>query len=54
MGLLSNKISPEVGFSKPEIKFKSVVFPQPEGPVTQTNSPSPISRFMSSKVVLEV
>src|SRR4051812_19691684 len=30
--------SPWLGGSKPEIKFRSVVLPQPDGPTTATNS----------------
>src|SRR5262245_11939465 len=32
--------SPDVGWSTPPIRFRSVVFPEPEGPMSATNSPS--------------
>ena len=35
-------------FSKPASRLSSVDFPQPEGPSSATNSPSPIARLMSS------
>jgi len=31
---------PDVGLSKPQTKFKSVDFPEPEGPITATRSPA--------------
>ncbi len=40
------KISPEVGYSKPEIMRNVVVFPQPEGPSKVTSSPSVIFKSM--------
>ena len=35
--------SPRVGRSRPATHFRSVVFPHPDGPTTQTNSPSSTS-----------
>jgi len=39
---------PAVGRSKPAIVRRVVVFPQPEGPTSVTNSPRSISRSTSS------
>ncbi len=39
-GLPRSKISPRVGCISPATHFRSVVFPQPDGPTTQANSPS--------------
>ena len=36
----STRISPVEGASRPEIIFKSVDLPQPDGPTTTKNSPS--------------
>ena len=36
----SNRISPEVGVTMPEIMLKKVVLPAPLGPITPTISPS--------------
>jgi hypothetical protein len=33
-----------VGVSIPAIRFRSVVFPEPEGPISATKSPSAIER----------
>src|SRR5215469_14922004 len=41
-------ISPEVGSSKPASMRSSVVFPQPEGPSNEKNSPAPMSRLTLS------
>jgi len=43
MGLPSSRTSPDVGCMKPATMFIMVVFPQPEGPMTETNSRSRIS-----------
>ncbi len=40
----SMRISPEVGGIRPATSFRSVDFPQPDGPTTATNSPSRMSR----------
>src|SRR4051812_25061799 len=39
---------PPVTFSSPPIERRSVVFPQPDGPTSTMNSPSPIVRSTSS------
>ena len=39
MSLLSTRIRPDVGCSKPAIILRMVVLPQPEGPSSVTNSP---------------
>src|SRR6266566_8433408 len=36
-------ISPWSGRSSPAIRLRSVVFPEPDGPLSRTNSPSPTS-----------
>jgi len=33
------QISPEVGVPRHPIRFRSVDFPEPEGPITEMNSP---------------
>src|SRR4249920_1252132 len=38
----STSRSPDVGWSTPPIRFKSVVLPEPEGPMSATNAPSGI------------
>src|SRR5258708_1303485 len=45
---------PMLGVSKPAIMRNVVVFPQPEGPTTITNSPSSTSRFRSSTATFEL
>src|SRR5437868_6204434 len=40
--------APESGRTNPAIMFISVDFPQPEGPTTATNSPSPTVKLTSS------
>ena len=42
-------IRPRVGESMPAIRFRSVVLPDPEGPISATNSPRGIFRLMSFK-----
>ena len=44
-------IVPASASTSPRIRFKSVVFPQPEGPRMETISPSPISRLIFSRTV---
>ncbi len=44
----SMRISPLVGTSKPAIRRRSVVLPQPDGPSSEKNSPAPISSETSS------
>src|SRR5438270_13880828 len=48
-GLPSIRMLPLVGWSRPAIRFKVVDFPQPEGPTSETNSPSAISSDSSCK-----
>src|SRR5205823_6126371 len=48
MTSLPTLISPPSGSRNPAIKRSVVVFPQPEGPKSQTNAPSPISRWRLS------
>ena len=42
------QISPSVGATKPPIRLSVVVFPQPDGPRRQKNSPSAISIAVGS------
>src|SRR5690349_2379414 len=44
----SMSTAPESGRTNPAIMFISVDFPQPEGPTTATNSPSPTVKLTSS------
>ena len=47
---LSKIIDPELGFSMADMSFsRSVVFPAPDGPVTNTSSPSEISKLIFCK-----
>ncbi len=39
--LSSNRISPDVGFFRPEMARSSVVLPAPLAPTIETTSPSP-------------
>ncbi len=41
------KICPSVGFNRPQIKFRVVLFPQPEGPKRPMSLPSGISKSKS-------
>ncbi len=50
MSLLSKIISPESQGRKDEIQFNNVVFPLPEGPITATNSPFDIEKFISFNI----
>jgi hypothetical protein len=43
---------PAVGSSKPATILSTVVFPHPEGPRKETNSPAPTSRLKSSTTVV--
>src|SRR5437899_4327678 len=47
----SSRIAPRVGSRKPAIICSVVVFPQPEGPRNETNSPLPTARLKSSTTV---
>src|SRR5919206_601003 len=44
IGLPSSRISPSLGARKPAMAESSVVLPQPEAPITTTNSPSSMAR----------
>ena len=41
----SNRMRPEVGVSSPAMMRSAVDLPQPEGPTSETNSPSAMSRL---------
>ena len=43
---LSKEIAPPVGSSKPATQRSVVVLPQPDGPSSETSSPSATSRSM--------
>src|SRR5271154_6051111 len=43
----ANRMRPEVGSSNPAIMRRVVVFPQPDGPSRQKNSPSSTVKFES-------
>src|SRR5208283_6217817 len=45
-------ISPESGRSSPPSRFRRVVFPEPDGPITATKSPRGIARFRRSKITI--
>src|ERR1051326_508972 len=45
----ATEIVPEAGRSSPPSKFKSVVLPEPLGPMNATNSPASTSRFSPCK-----
>ena len=47
----SSRIEPREGSRKPAIICSVVVFPQPEGPRKETNSPLPTARLKSSTTV---
>src|SRR6476620_10101725 len=51
MSVPSRRISPEVGCSKPAIIRRVVVFPQPEGPRSEKNSPAGMWRSMPATAV---
>src|SRR6187402_98964 len=44
---------PELGLSRPAATLSSVDLPQPVGPTTETNSPSPTARSTSFTAVYE-
>src|SRR3546814_14698758 len=52
-GCPSMKISPDVGDSKPASMRRSVVFPQPDGPSSEKNSPRWLSKARSSPAFTE-
>src|SRR5215471_7932696 len=45
------RMAPEVGSSKPATILRTVVFPQPDGPRKETNSPGAASRLKSCTTV---
>src|SRR5947209_16962402 len=45
-------MSPSVGRSRPAIRFKSVVLPDPDGPMSARNSPRVTSRFRSARTLI--
>ena len=45
----SVEISPEVGASSPATRFSSVLLPQPDAPMRQTNSPGATSSDSRSR-----
>src|SRR5215470_5075655 len=47
----SRRIPPSVGCSNPAIRRRVVVFPQPDGPSSEKNSPPTTSRLMPSTAV---
>ena len=54
MSLPSIKISPEVGVSIPAIRLRRVVFPEPDGPMSERNSPRGTSSDRFSRGVMVV
>ena len=50
-GLPKTRTVPDDGSSKPAPTFNSVDLPQPVGPTTETNSPSPIRSVVSATAV---
>lgn len=46
MSFVPRLIEPSVGGSKPAIRDKSVVLPEPEGPTIDTNSPAAICKLV--------
>ena len=47
-------ISPEVGVSMPAMRFSRVVLPEPDGPMSERNSPRGTSRDRFSSGVMVV
>ena len=43
MRLPPTTISPELGLSRPPIRLRSVVLPEPDGPISATKSPRGMS-----------
>jgi hypothetical protein len=52
IALPSTMTAPALGASRPARMFSTVVLPQPEWPMTQTNSPLPTPSHRSSKIVV--
>ena len=51
---VSIMISPDVGESMPAMRLRSVVLPDPDGPIRERNSPRGTSRDKSSRGVMIV
>src|SRR2546422_4478066 len=49
MSVPATSILPAVGLSMPAIRFNSVVFPDPDGPISPRKSPSGISNEISRR-----
>src|SRR5262249_22578615 len=49
---LSTTMLPLVGWSRPAIRFSSVVLPEPDGPISVMNSAAPTSRFRACKTLI--
>src|SRR5215213_6533395 len=47
MPIPPTRSTPPSGLSMPAMRFKSVLLPEPEGPISATNSPAAISSVMS-------
>ena len=47
----SKRTTPSSGFSKPAIMRSKVVFPHPEGPSREKNSPAFITKLMSDNAM---
>src|SRR5262245_26055696 len=50
-GIPLSRIRPSVGRSRPATRLRMVLFPQPDGPTTATNSPARTSRLTRSIAV---
>src|SRR5947208_1733291 len=46
------KISPPLGRSSPAIRLRSVVLPEPDGPISARNSPSGTSRLSPKRTLI--
>jgi hypothetical protein len=53
-GLFSRKTSPVVDFSKPPRMLSKVDLPQPEWPISDTNSPWAMARLTSRSTSLDI
>ena len=51
IGIEKSSMLPASGCSKPAISRRHVVFPEPDGPSIEKNSPSRMSRSMPSTAV---
>ena len=50
----ATKIRPRVGWSMPAIRFRSVVLPDPDGPISATYSPSGMSRLIPMRTGISI